>query len=216
MSAFGAVPPTGRHVFYSAARSPADAMPSASHRRPCAIVARLARSVARANGMPTTRQAFVPQPVVGRSPQDLRGYVDGEDPVNGGPFMQHVIEGLTNPLGDDDLKGMSFDRSLLYVMGRGVNHDEAEALKWYLRAAEQGESLAQFNVGMRYYEGHAVPPDQVEAYFWLNLAADQGVADAVKIRDGLKRTMTSEQLAQARRRAEAFAKRLPKTGTPGK
>ncbi len=30
--------------------------------------ARLARSVARANGMPTTRQAFVPQPVVGREP----------------------------------------------------------------------------------------------------------------------------------------------------
>ncbi|HEY7623027.1 MAG TPA: UGSC family (seleno)protein [Solirubrobacteraceae bacterium] len=75
------------------------------------MFARLARSVARANGMPTTRQAFVPQPVVGRSAQELRGYVDGEDPVNGGPFMQHVIEGLTNPLGDDDLKGMSFDRS---------------------------------------------------------------------------------------------------------
>jgi hypothetical protein len=75
------------------------------------VFARLARSVARANGMPTTRQAFVPQPVVGRSPHELRGYVDGEDPVNGGPFMQQVIEGLTNPLGDDDLKGMSFDRS---------------------------------------------------------------------------------------------------------
>jgi TPR repeat protein len=103
-----------------------------------------------------------------------------------------------------------YNLAVLYVMGRGVNHDEAEALKWYLRAAEQGESLAQFNVGMRYYEGHAVPPDQVEAYFWLNLAADQGVADALKIRDGLKRTMTSEQLAQARRRAEAFSKRLPK------
>jgi TPR repeat protein len=103
-----------------------------------------------------------------------------------------------------------YNLAVLYVMGRGVNHDEAEALKWYLRAAEQGESLAQFNVGMRYYEGHAVPPDQVEAYFWLNLAADQGVADAVKIRDGLKRTMTPEQLAQARQRAEAFSKRLPK------
>jgi hypothetical protein len=75
------------------------------------VFARLARSVARANGMPTTRQAFVPQPVVGRSIEELRAYVDGEDPVNGGPFMQHVIEGLTNPLQDDDLAGMSFDRS---------------------------------------------------------------------------------------------------------
>jgi hypothetical protein len=75
------------------------------------VFARLARSVARANGMPTTRQVFVPQPVVGRSPQELRAYVDGEDPVNRGSFMQHIIEGLTTPLGDDDLKGVSFDRS---------------------------------------------------------------------------------------------------------
>jgi hypothetical protein len=75
------------------------------------VFARLARSVARANGMPTTRQAFVPQPVVGRSSDELRAYVDGEDPVNGGPFMQHVIEGLTNPLHDEDLNGVSFDRS---------------------------------------------------------------------------------------------------------
>jgi hypothetical protein len=75
------------------------------------VFARLARSVARANGMPTTRQAFVPQPVVGRSEDELRAYVEGEDPVNGGPFMQGVIEGLTTPLDDEDLAGLSFDRS---------------------------------------------------------------------------------------------------------
>jgi hypothetical protein len=75
------------------------------------VFARLARSVARANGMPTTRQAFVPQPVVGRSEDELRAYVEGADPVNGGPFMQLVIEGLTNPLDDEDLAGVSFDRS---------------------------------------------------------------------------------------------------------
>jgi hypothetical protein len=75
------------------------------------VFARLARSVARANGMPTTRQAFVPQPVVGRSAEELRAYVDGEDAVDGGPFMQRIIEGLTNPLEDADLSGLSFDRS---------------------------------------------------------------------------------------------------------
>jgi hypothetical protein len=75
------------------------------------VFARLAQSVARTNGMPTTRQAFVPQPVVGRSPGDLRGYIEGEDPVNRRPFMQEVIEGLTRPLGGEDLKGVSFERS---------------------------------------------------------------------------------------------------------
>ena len=75
------------------------------------VFARLARSVARANGMPTTRQAFVPQPVVGRSSDELRAYVEGDDPVNGGAFIQGVIEGLTRPLDDADLNGTSFDRS---------------------------------------------------------------------------------------------------------
>jgi hypothetical protein len=72
---------------------------------------RLAKSVARANGMPTTRQAFVPQPVVGRSPEELRAYVEGEDPVSGRVFMQELIEGLTSPLSEEDMKAESFDRS---------------------------------------------------------------------------------------------------------
>ena len=75
------------------------------------VFARLARSVARVNGMPRTRQAFVPQPVVGRTPGELRQYIEGTDPVNGRPFMQEVIEGLTSPLDADDLAGLSFDRS---------------------------------------------------------------------------------------------------------
>jgi hypothetical protein len=73
--------------------------------------ARLARSVARANGMPTTRQAFVPQPIVGRSAPELRAYVEGADPISKLPFAQELIEGLTEPLADEDLAGLSFERS---------------------------------------------------------------------------------------------------------
>ena len=43
--------------------------------------------------------------------EQLRDYIEGADPVSKRPFMQEVIEGLTNPLTDDDLKGLSFDRS---------------------------------------------------------------------------------------------------------
>ena len=38
------------------------------------VFARLAKATALANGMPTTRQAYVPQPVVDRSAADLRAY----------------------------------------------------------------------------------------------------------------------------------------------
>jgi hypothetical protein len=75
------------------------------------VFARLARAAALANGMPRARQAYVPQPVVDKSPAELRAYIEGKDPVSGRPFMQEVIEGLTGGLNADDLKGVSFDRS---------------------------------------------------------------------------------------------------------
>jgi hypothetical protein len=75
------------------------------------VFARLAQSVARTNGMPRARQAYVPQPVVDKSPEELRGYIEGTDPISRRPFMQEIIEGLTKPLDEEDLKGLSFERS---------------------------------------------------------------------------------------------------------
>ena len=75
------------------------------------VFARLAKVTAHAYGMPKARQAFVPQPVVDRSPEDLRGYIEGADPISKRPFMQEVLEGLTRPLDEDDLKGVTFERT---------------------------------------------------------------------------------------------------------
>ncbi len=87
------------------------------------VFARLARSVARANGMPRTRQAFVPQPVVDKTPQQLRDYIEGLDPTTKRPFMQEVIEGLSQPLDEEDLKGLSFDRSTPRLVEPGTEDD---------------------------------------------------------------------------------------------
>ena len=75
------------------------------------MFARLARATALANGMPTQRQAFVPQPVVDRTAAELRAYIEGTDAVSKRPFMQEVIEGLSSPLAAEDLKGMTFERA---------------------------------------------------------------------------------------------------------
>jgi len=72
---------------------------------------RLARSVARVNGMPTLRQAFVPQPVVGVAPERLRAYIEGIDPVNKLPFTQVLLDGLTGAMTEDDFVGVSFERA---------------------------------------------------------------------------------------------------------
>ena len=74
------------------------------------VFARLAQSTARAAGMPRTRQCYVPQPVVDIPSEQLRSYIEGVDPVSKKPFMQGVIEGLTGPLTDEDLAGLTFER----------------------------------------------------------------------------------------------------------
>jgi hypothetical protein len=76
------------------------------------VFARLAQATARAAGMPRTRQAYVPQPVVDLSPQQLRGYIEGVDPVSKRPFMQEIVEGLTRPLDNEDIQGLTFERAM--------------------------------------------------------------------------------------------------------
>ena len=36
----------------------------------------------------------------------------------------------------------------MYAQGRGMPQDFGEAAKWYRKAAEQGDALAQFNLGL--------------------------------------------------------------------
>lgn len=76
------------------------------------VFQRLVRATALAGGVPTLRNRFVPQPVVGASIETLRGYIEGTDPIHKEPFMKGVIEALTSPLTDEDLKGASFDREI--------------------------------------------------------------------------------------------------------
>lgn len=76
-----------------------------------AIFERVARSVAQVNGMPHMRQVFVPQPIMGKTAQQLRAYIDGLDPVTGRPVMQEIIEGLTQPLSNGDLKALTYERT---------------------------------------------------------------------------------------------------------
>ena len=76
------------------------------------VFARLAKATSLAGGVPTMRNAFVPQPVVGRTASELRAYIEGTDPIAKRPFMQVVLEGLTKPLDDEDLKGATITGNL--------------------------------------------------------------------------------------------------------
>src|SRR3712207_8578745 len=101
---------------------------------------RVVRSVAEVSGMPHMRQVFVSMPVMGKSPRELRAYVDGNDPITGRPVMQEVIEGLTRPLSDEDLKKVTFERST----PRLVEPDTEENLhRLFLERSEEHTSELQ-------------------------------------------------------------------------
>ena len=59
---------------------------------------KVVQSVTRMAGLPEAPRAFVPQPVMGKSTQELKAYVYGNDPLTGRPVMQEVIAGLTTAL----------------------------------------------------------------------------------------------------------------------
>jgi len=66
----------------------------------------------------------------------------------------------------------------MYANGQGVPKDDAQAIKWFREAADQGNATAQGVVGNMYLKGQGVPQDYVEAAKWFRKAADQGEAAA--------------------------------------
>jgi hypothetical protein len=90
---------------------------------------RIVKSVVGMNGMPRMRAAYVPMPVMGKTPAELRAYVNGSDPLTGQPVMQEIIEGLTGALSAEDLAGQAFELSATpRLVESDATEDELHAL----------------------------------------------------------------------------------------
>jgi localization factor PodJL len=61
-----------------------------------------------------------------------------------------------------------------YLMGRGVDTNLAEALKWFEKAVAKGSPAAAFRLGMAYEKGQGVTKDRARARTNYVLAADSG------------------------------------------
>ena len=95
------------------------------------------------------------------------------------------------------MRWLKSNLGVLYADGDGVPKDPGQAAQWYLKAAEQGNAVAQNNLGVLYADGDGVPRDAVRAYAWYNLASAQGSAQAAQNRAMLQRSMTAFQIAEA-------------------
>jgi TPR repeat protein len=61
-------------------------------------------------------------------------------------------------------------------VGGGKDYDAA--MRWYLKAVEDGDAIANWNIGRLYEFGFGVPKDLATAKSWYQKAADKGVLEA--------------------------------------
>ena len=98
---------------------------------------------------------------------------------------------------------------MAYYLGQGVPQDHKEAVKWYRKAAEQGDADAHYHLGNPYKIGAGVPEDYIHAYAWFNVAAaneDKGE----ETQSELAHKMTKEQIAKAQDLSQEMIEANPK------
>ena len=100
-----------------------------------------------------------------------------------------------------------FNLAVMYELGQGVQPDCAEATKWFLKAAEQGDAGGQLQMGKRCHRGSFAPLAQdaresrIEAYKWFKLASAQGYRDSEMLCEQIGLAMTREERSEGQRRA---------------
>ena len=79
-----------------------------------------------------------------------------------------------------------------------------KAFECWDQHARKGSSAAQFNIARMYILGEGFPRSKIEAHKWLTIADRSGRPEARKALDNLRKTMTPEEIEEARKRVQKF------------
>lgn len=113
--------------------------------------------------------------------------------IFGGPIVAAQILAMAGAVAGPWEDGMA-------AYNRG---DYVPAMQLFRPLAARGDAKAQHLVGLMYHKGEGVARNSVRAFAWFSLAAAHGDRDAkAKLRD-VSKTMTAEELSQAREMAQA-------------
>lgn len=82
----------------------------------------------------------------------------------------------------------AYSLAVCYATGEWISHrepdgpiDQAQAVRWYRTAAEQGHGEAQYNLGLMLLLGEGQPPDTASGLAWLESAVSSGYLYAAKV-----------------------------------
>ena len=105
-------------------------------------------------------------------------YEAGVEAYSKGDFKTAMAEWLPLAEGGDAIAQNSV--GALYDRGLGVDEDDATAVYWYQKAADQDLPLAMRNLASKYASGHGVPYDKALAESWYAKAAEMGDSGAIQ------------------------------------
>ncbi len=100
------------------------------------------------------------------------------------PFFRRLFSRSENPAVETtETRAGNGDAEAQFSLGvkfarEGATQDYPQAAEWYLKAADQSHSLAQFNLAVMYAAGQGVARDEVKSMGWMQKAADLGDAGA--------------------------------------
>ena len=128
----------------------------------------------------TTLAEILQKPVTGKNRQQVETRDEAvEESVSTG-LWQKVKK--TGEVIRDSIGKASSTAEALLNYEKGTYFDDKgeyeEAVKWYRKAAEQGDANAQCNLGNCYFNGTGVPQSYSDAVKWYRKAAEQGDTDA--------------------------------------
>ena len=70
---------------------------------------------------------------------------------------------------------------VFYQLGEGVEQSYEKAVYWWQKSAEQGNSMAQYNLGMCYANGDGVEQSNEKAAYWFRKACENGQQEACEM-----------------------------------
>jgi len=85
----------------------------------------------------------------------------------------------------------------LYYAGLGVAQDSRRAAEWFYRAANKGETTAQFFLALMHRNADGVPGSRTLSLMWCELAMSGGQPDAFEWREQIMADATEPERREA-------------------